>query len=247
MFERIDAQINPHVSVDCVILGFDGEHLKVLVIERNAGTENIEDDTLVLPGDLIRENENLEDAANRVLKELVGLENIYLEQIGAFGRTDRLNKAKDQKWLKAVRRIPKARVITIGYFALINIGDYHLTPSGFARNAEWLELGHIGQLGFDHNDILNSAIEKLRSELYRKPIGFELLPSKFTLYQIQTLYECILDIKLDKRNFRRKILKSGFLIETEKMQTAVAHKPAKLYKFNKPKFQKNRDDFSSFY
>ena len=176
-------------------------------------------------------------AAERVLKELTGLSVIYLEQFGAFGDPDRIKKKEDQPWLKAVRSIPNARVITVGYYSLIRMSDYELNPSSFAKNAKWMPLNSIKKLPFDHLKILNSSIEYLRSNTKIKPIGFNLLPEKFTLNQMQKLYEAIFDKKIDNRNFRRKIINLNILDKLEEKQSGVAHKPANYYKFNKKRYE----------
>ena len=177
-------------------------------------------------------------AAERVLKELTGLSVIYLEQFGAFGDPERIKKKEDQPWLKAVRRNPNARVITIGYYSLIRMSDYELNPSSFAKNAKWMSLNSVKKLPFDHLKILNSSIKYLRSNTKIKPVGFNLLPEKFTLNQMQKLYEAIFDKKIDNRNFRRKIIKLDILDKLEEKQSGVAHKPANYYKFNKNRYEK---------
>ncbi len=227
--------INPNVSVDNVILGFDENELKVLLIERKK-KGSASDDLLALPGDLIYEDEPLEDAAKRVLFELTALKNIFLEQFYTFGDPSRISKKADIDWLESIRAHPEARVITVAYYTLIKTENYNPSASGFASNAIWVPVNKVPQLAFDHNDIFNAAIEHLKHKLYRVPIGFELLPKKFTLAQLQRLYEVILQTKLDKRNFRRKILKTQFVVPLDEKQQGVAHKPAMLYKFDKKKF-----------
>ena len=241
-------QTNPNVSVDCVVFGFDGSELKVLLVQRDLRDNlNLADDTLVLPGDLIYNTEDLDESASRILLGLTGIENIFLEQIGAFGSPDRLNKQKDREWLEAIRLEPEARVITIGYFALINIKNYKIKPSGFAKHVKWADYHSVGELGFDHNQILEAAIHKLRDKLYREPVGFELLPKEFSLHQLYTLYNEIMDAEIDRRNFRRRMLKTGFIIETDNFQEGVPHKPARLYRFVKEEFENvSRNNFKFY-
>jgi len=248
MISKFQNQTNPNISVDCVIFGFDGTNLKVLLLQR-AGRDNldIDDPTMVLPGDLILDNEDLEEAASRILFELTGIKNVYLEQIGAFGHPDRLAKALDRKWINAIRLEPAARVITVGYFALVDVDNYKLRPSGFAKYAEWHDFREVGELGFDHNDILNKAIDKLRNKLYREPVGFELLPTFFSLHQLYSLYKEIMNSDLDRRNFRRKMLKTGFILETDQYQEGVPHKPARLYTFIKEAFENTTTHNFKFY
>jgi 8-oxo-dGTP diphosphatase len=223
--------LNSNISVDCVIFGFHNEQLKVLLIERHIPKVDFFDDTWVLPGDLIKNSEDLNNATERVLFELTGLKNITLEQIGAFGHPERLNKPNDKKWLEAIRLNPNARVITIGYTALIDIKKYKVTPSGFAQNAVWVSIDDVVDLGFDHLEIFQKALETLRNNIFSKPIVFELLPEKFTLKELMAIYQIILGTKIDKRNFRRKMINSGWLINTDQFQEGVAHKPAQLFCF----------------
>lgn len=231
-----EPQINPNVSVDCAIFSFDGSELEVLLIERMAGETTLEDDLLALPGNLIYQNENLHQAANRVLFELTGLENIFLEQVYTFGDPARITKQKDQDWLKKIRAHPEARVITVAYTSLVKKSNLNVSPSSFARKAFWVKVSEVPQLAFDHNDIFTKALDFLKQKIYIQPLGYELLPERFTLAQLQKLYEAILDDSFDKRNFRRKILRSSFIIPLDEKQQGVAHKPARLYRFDKSQF-----------
>ncbi|MDB9883140.1 NUDIX hydrolase [Bacteroidia bacterium] len=245
---KYEIRTNPNVSVDCVVFGFDGTELKVLLVQRVLRDNlDIEDDTLVLPGDLIIDDEDLDEAASRILRRLTGIKNIFLEQVGAFGSPDRLSKERDREWLEAVRVRPEARVITIGYFALINIQNYKIRPAGFAKHLEWRDYHTVEELGFDHNEILNCAILKLRDKLYREPIGFKLLPAKFSLHQLYTLYNEIMDAEIDRRNFRRRMLKTGFIKETDEYQEGVPHKPARLYTFVQKEFENVSKNNFKFY
>ncbi|MFT4524527.1 MAG: 8-oxo-dGTP diphosphatase [Bacteroidia bacterium] len=238
MKENRKIGLNPNVSVDCVVFGFQNAKLKVLLMERNHEYEEGEDsiDT-ALPGDLIKNDENLNEAATRVLGELTGLDQIYLEQFAAFGDPSRLANEGDQHWLEQIRENPEARVITIGYFSLIRPENFEINVSSFAKNAGWYALEEVPNLAFDHNEILQKGLKALKNKLRNHPIGFELLPRKFTLGQLQQLYEIILDTELDKRNFRRKILKLNFLEPLAEKQSGVAHKPAKLYRFDKERYE----------
>jgi 8-oxo-dGTP diphosphatase len=229
-------EINPRISTDCVIFGFDFNQLRVLLIERSA-VENVPS-MMALPGDLIYEEENLDMAANRVLKELTGLEEIYLEQVGAFGDPDRLNKKNDQLWLKAVRQDPDARVITIAYYSLVNLDNYTPQASSFAKSASWMLVDDIQELAFDHAEIVSAALKKLKDKIISQPIGFNLLPEKFTLSQLHRLYESILGRDLDKRNFRRKMLKLKLVESLDEKQEGVPHKPSQYFKFNEENYNK---------
>ncbi|HFA49043.1 MAG TPA: NUDIX domain-containing protein [Bacteroidetes bacterium] len=217
-------------SVDNVIFGFDGDDLKVLLIKRANPPFQ---DSWALPGDLVYPNEGLETAANRVLLELTGLKNVYLEQVHTFG---------------AVDRHPVGRVITIAYFSLVKISDYVVTPSSFAQKAKWHSVMEAQELNlaFDHNDILNTCFDTLKGKVRRMPVGFELLPPKFTLTKLQHLYEAVLRTKLDKRNFRKKIISMNLLIDLDEMQEGVPHRPAKLYQFDKERYRKFEAEGFSF-
>jgi 8-oxo-dGTP diphosphatase len=217
-------------SVDNVIFGFDGGDLKILLIQRGAAPYK---GKWALPGDLVYPNEDLDTAAERVLEQLTGLRDVYLEQVHAFG---------------AVDRHPLGRVITIAYFSLIKISDYAVTPASFAQSAKWHSVSKVGELAFDHNEILDSCLKRLKRKVRVTPIGFELLPPKFTLTALQQLYESILipsagkngDHRgkgIDKRNFRKKILSTQLLQDLNEVQEGVAHRPAKLYQFNKIKYE----------
>ena len=236
MQKKIVSELNPNVSVDCVIFGFDLEKLNVLVIDRgeNQLAENVR---LALPGNLIYNNENLEQAAYRVLEELTSLKDIYLEQIGAFGDPNRICKEADRAWLQSIRAEPEARVITVAFFSLVKMEDYMPHAASFAKNAAWIPANEITDLAFDHYDILQAARNKLKEKIKIQPIGFNLLPEKFTLSQLHKLYESILDKDLDKRNFRRKVQKLNILTQLNEKQEGVPHKQSELYKFNEEKYQ----------
>jgi 8-oxo-dGTP diphosphatase len=221
-----------NLSIDCVVLGFDEDQkLKVLLIKKFINEKN--DFQFALPGDLVGINEDLLSGGKRILKSLTSLEDIYLKQFYTFGDPDRTKHKKDQSWLKMYRKKPEERVVTIGYIALVKMEDYVPHASSFAIDVEWIELDKVSsELAFDHNIILNYAIEYLREQLDHQ-ILTNLLPLKFTLYQLQNLYEILLDQKLDKRNFRKNVSKNSLIIKTDEKQKGVAHKPAHLYMYNK--------------
>jgi 8-oxo-dGTP diphosphatase len=225
-------QLNPHVSVDCVIFGFDDDELKVLLIERNIDPLDKYSRLYSLPGNLVADNEDLDSSANRILYELTSLNNLFLEQFYAFGDPNRVKSSSDAQWLNSIREIPTARVITVAYYSLVKIGDYQPSASSFARKAFWCRVSEVPDLAFDHNSILNKALYSLKNKLRIEPIGFELLPEKFTLGQLQKVYETILGTALDKRNFRRKILNKGFIKQLAEKQSGVPHKRASLFEFD---------------
>jgi len=220
---------NPNVSTDCVVFGFDNEKLKVLLIEqKNKGGIQAQ---FALPGDLILENEDLYQSATRILKELTHLEGIYLKQFKTFGDPSRVRDVKDQDWLRTFREDPQARVITVAYYSLVKMEDYVPQPASLADKVIWQNVDEVPQLAFDHNQIVNEALERLREEVEYKNVGYELLPKKFTLSMLQKLHEIILGVELDKRNFRKKIKKSEVLIPLDEKQSGVDHKPAQLFRY----------------
>ncbi len=224
------------LSVDCVVFGFDGESLNILLIEQRVpegGTLSPDKLQMALPGDMVIEDESLDNSAARVLKELTSLEGIYLKQFYTFGDPERVRGLKDRDWLRSFRANPDRRVITVAYYSLVKMDEYQPQPSSFAGKANWINVMDIPELAFDHNDIAYKALEVLREELISRHIGFELLPEKFTLSQLQQLYEVILDKKLDKRNFRKNIKKLDQIVPLDEKQKGVLHKPAQLFKFDR--------------
>lgn len=210
----------PALTVDCVVFGLDDQDLKVLLIQRDlepfAGK-------WALPGGFVHEEETLEEAARRELAEETGLSRVFLEQLYTFGDPG---------------RDPRERVVTVAYYALVNIRDHKVQASTDARNAAWFAVTDLPSLAFDHDLILETARLRLAGKLSYQPIGFELLPRRFTLFQLQRLYETILEKPLDKRNFRRKILGTGLLKETEDIEQDVAHRAARLYSFDETKYRR---------
>jgi 8-oxo-dGTP diphosphatase len=225
-----------NVSADCVVFGFDNndKQLKVLVIDKKVNPFSKDSEEKIqsaLPGDLIQINEDIDKAANRILFSLTKMDNLYLKQFKTFGNPKRVQDKKDQEWLSNFRPNPNERVITIGYVALVRMEEYNPEASYFAENVSWISIEDVPELAFDHNEILFEAIDFLRKEI-DKEVTSELLPKKFTLSQLQELYEIILDEKLDKRNFRKQIIGKGIIEKTNEKQKGVSHKPAELYKFN---------------
>ncbi|MCH1534093.1 MAG: hypothetical protein L7S65_03960 [Schleiferiaceae bacterium] len=221
-------ELNSNISVDCVIFGFDGEKLNVLLIEeKDIGQGMLRKR---LPGDLILKNESLDDAADRVLYELARLRNVTLKQCHTFGDPSRVNDLKDRKWLELYRKDPSERVITTAYYALVKMADFVPNPSSFAGEALWCAIQEVPEMAFDHNEIVEVALWKLQRhfELYKS--GYELLPKKFTLNQLQQLHEAISQVELDKRNFRKKVVRDKRIEATDEKQDNVLHKPARLYR-----------------
>ncbi len=209
----------PNLTVDCVVFGLDEQHqLKVMLIQRKLPPF---EQQWALPGGFVHIDESLDAAARRELREETGLENIFLEQLYSFGDCD---------------RDPRERVITIAYYALVNLHEYRVQAATDASNAAWFPLSELPPLAFDHDQILTTALKRLQGKVRYEPIGFELLPTKFTLTQLQRLYETVLGKPLDKRNFRKKILKMALLLELDETETNVAHRAARLYQFDEAKY-----------
>jgi 8-oxo-dGTP diphosphatase len=237
-------RLNPHISVDCVIFGFDARQLKVLLIEREQLKEEdtkLPSGLLKLPGNLISDTEDLDHSAYRVLRELTGLDNIFLKQFAVFGNPDRLQNLNDLAWLRRTSGLPIERVLTVAYYSLVKINESNPTKSLLSKT-RWFPVKELPRLSFDHNLIIDTALEALRKELRTEPIGVELLPKKFTLRQIQSLYEVILGNTLDNRNFRKKIVKLKYFIPLPEKEKKVNHKPARLYRFDKKVFLNNKKD-----
>jgi 8-oxo-dGTP diphosphatase len=207
-------------SVDCVIFGFSEGEIKALLIQR--GMEPYKHFSAI-PGDLVYPNEDLPDAASRILHELTGLSHVEMHQSTTFGSPD---------------RHPQGRVITIAYFALIRISDFEIKASSWAEKAMWVPLNEISTLAFDHSTILSSTYELLKQKLTSEPICFELLPERFTLNELQQLYEYAFNTTMDKANFRKKI-KPLHLTPLNELQKNVKHRPAKLFRFNQLEYLKS--------
>lgn len=213
--------INPqfYVSVDCIIFGFDKGSLKLLLLKRNFEPAK---GSWSLLGGFVQDGESVDDAAKRVLAELTGLENVYMEQVGTFGEVD---------------RDPGERVISVAYYALININEYdrNLVQQ---HNAHWAEINEIPPLVFDHPQMVKQARIMLQKKASSEPIGFNLLPSLFTLFQLQSLYEAIYREPLDKRNFRKRVADLNYIEKTDKIDKTGSKRGAALYKFNENAYRK---------
>ena len=240
-------KLNPHISVDCVVFGFDYKYLKVLLVERNITNSNnvVITTDLKLPGALISDHEELDESANRVLYELTGLEDIYLKRFDVFGSKSRMQNPIDVKWLNEFTGFKIDRVVTIAYYSLVKLGDAN--PNFNISNiAHWIDVSEIPKLAFDHNQILTGALNTLRKELRTEPIGFELLPEMFSIRQVQNLYEVILGNKLDNRNFRKRFLKLSYIKPQNVKEENVNHKPALLYRFDKELYYQKQNRILEF-
>jgi len=218
------SEVIEDLSIDCIIFGFQESKLKVLLVKH---AEGIIKDRWALPGGFVTYNENIDTSAYRLLNDLTGVKELYLEQLQAFGSVD---------------RYPTKRVITIAYYALTRAENYELHPGFTASDAQWFTVKEIIKLPYDHNQILNFALQRLKQKVKYEPIGFNLLPEKFTLLQLQDLYEAILETTLDKPNFRRKIMKMELLISCNEKQKGVSHRAANLYRFDKQVYDKLKNE-----
>lgn len=205
------------VSVDCVIFGFDENTLKVLLIKSDLPEFR---DQWSLLGDLVRLNEDQDTASYRVLKDRTGLKDVYLEQVHTFS---------------AVDRHPAGRVVSTAYFSLINVKHYHLSKKD--HELHWHAVEDITQMAFDHKLILETCLARLKQKVQTEPIIFNLLEKKFSLRQLQYLYEAVLGVKLDRRNFRKKLFATGLIQDLDEMEENVPHRPGKLYSFDHTKYQ----------
>jgi ADP-ribose pyrophosphatase YjhB (NUDIX family) len=210
----------PGLTVDCVIFGLDldEETLKVMLIERDVEPFAGE---WAIPGGFVRRGETLMEAANRELEEETGIAAVFLEQLYTFGNPD---------------RDPRGWVVSVAYYALVSPDKHHIHATMDARQAQWFPITSLPRLAFDHEEILATALTRIRGKLTYAPIGFELLPQKFTIKQLQKLYEIVLGRELDNRNFRKKIFAMDVLRELGEMQTGVPHRAARLYKFDERKY-----------
>lgn len=212
------------ITVDCVIFGFQANELKVLLIRSDL---EIYKGLWSLLGDFARDNEDLEQAAHRVLVARTGMDVVYLEQVKTFGHPN---------------RHPGGRVITVAYCSLLNIEHHQIQK--IDNELHWHNVNSIQEMAFDHKQILDECHNWLQKRIREHPLGFNLLPDKFSLRELQNLYEAILNIKLDRRNFRKKFFAMDFLIDTGEIEDDVPHRPGKLYKFNFEKYEKSNRKWS---
>jgi len=211
---------HPAVTVDAVVFGYDDADLKVLLIQREGPPFRLR---WALPGGFVGIDESLEDAVRRELEEETGITRLYLEQLYTFG---------------APKRDPRERVISVAYYALVKLADHAVRAASDARNVAWFPVADLPSLAFDHEEILDVALRRLKGKIRYEPIGFELLPEKFPLSELQRLYETIIEQPLDKRNFRKKILSMGLIADTDEIQQDVAHRAARLYRFDEAAYRR---------
>jgi 8-oxo-dGTP diphosphatase len=208
------------VTVDCVIFGFEENKLKVLLIKSDL---EVYKGQLSLLGDIVQENEELDEAAYRVLKQRTGMNDVYLDQVRTFGNP---------------HRHPGGRVITIAYCSLLNINHHELKIHD--NDLHWHSVNTLKEMAFDHKEIVDECHGWLQKRIQEHPLGFNLLPEKFSLRELQNLYEAILGVSLDRRNFRKKFASMDLLIDINEMEQDVPHRPGKLYKFNFEKYARSK-------
>ena len=226
---------NPHVSVDCVVFGFDGEKLKVLLIERNITEQNELYNDKKLPGSIILNDEDLDTAASRVLTELTGLKNIYLSQFRSFGGPDRTKNPRDIVWLENTMQLKIGRIVTVAYVALIKIDRKILLKSDNTQT-NWYDLNEVTamNMAFDHTEIIRKGLEYIRHNLDIEPhLMFELLPRKFTISQLRSLYDTVHQTSSDVRNFQKKVAQWPYVVALDELEEGVPHRAARLYKYKK--------------
>jgi ADP-ribose pyrophosphatase YjhB (NUDIX family) len=207
-----------YVAVDCIIFGFKNGKLSLLLLKRNFEPSK---GKWSLMGGFVQKGESTDDAAKRILQDLTGLNNVYMEQVGAFGE---------------IERDPGERVISIAYYALINIDDYdkELVQK---HNAYWADINELPGLIFDHREMVDKARNLMKQKIGRKPIGFNLLPKMFTLTQLQTLFEAIYGESLDKRNFRKRVADLEFVEQTDDIDKSGSKRGARLFRYNSDRYQ----------
>lgn len=227
MINRYSTEDKVLLAVDCIIFGFDEDELKILLIKRDFEPEK---GKWSLMGGFLKQNENLDQAADRILRTLTGINNVYMEQLHSYSKVD---------------RDPAERTISVAYYALINISD-HNEKLIEKYSAKWFSIKEAPDLIFDHNIMVKHAISRLRYKTSKEPLGFELLPPKFTMRQLQKLYEAILDQKLDKRNFINKINSLDILIKLEEKDMNSSRKGSFLHMFDEQKYKRKKAEGFSF-
>lgn len=238
--EHVMPLANNHISVDCVVVGFDGEQLRVLLLRRIGEDSGEVFHDMKLPGSLIYMDEDLDGAALRVLNELTGLKNVNLMQFKAFGSKDRTKNPKDVRWLERAEKAKVERIVTIAYLSLVKI-DRALNKNLDDFQAEWVPLNEIKDLAFDHNLIIEEAMKFIRQYVEFNPSClFDLLPRKFTALQLRVLYEVLYGKQIDVRNFHKKIMMMEYVIPMDEFQQGVSHRAARYYRFDKKIYNKTR-------
>jgi 8-oxo-dGTP diphosphatase len=215
MMKSFGSYQNPSLAVDLVVFGYQQNTLSVLLLNRNEAPFK---DQWVLPGAFLQMEERFLDTCSRVLKTKLGMDDVYLEQLYSFDD---------------LQRDPRGRAIAVAYYALVNPSKFAISAGSMANDVKWFEVHDVPKLGFDHTRIFKQALQRLQNKIQYQPVGFELLDDLFTMTEIHELYECILEVAIDRRNFRRKILDAEYVIETGKKREGLQNRAPELYKFNK--------------
>ncbi len=240
-------KINPHISVDVVIFAFDEEGLRVLLVDREMGSDNEGNwnkPVPKLPGGLVYNDELLIDAARRILSDLTGIEGIDLEQFDVLDSLERMNNEWDKKWLEKTSGVSIERVISIAFYGIVRYDQ--IKKTALKSKAHWTVMDDEMQLPFDHNDIVNAALDGIKAGLKKDALLFRLLPEKFTISQLKKALEVFYKKNLDSRNFRKKIKKLNYIVALEEKQSNVAHKPAGFFRFDKKRFMQFNNDRITF-
>lgn len=231
---------NNHISVDCVVVGFDGKRLRVLLIKRSGEDSAGEFNDMKLPGSLIYKDEDLDKAAARVLTELSGTKEVKMNQFKAFGSKNRTSNPRDVVWLERSQQAHVDSIVTIAYLALVKLDTAMLRTTN-REEVVWVPVDNIGVLAFDHNQIVKEALQAMRREVdNNRALLFDLLPKKFTASQLRQLTEVIYGRKLDVRNFHKKIAQMPYMVPLEERERGVAHRAARFYKFDRKIYNTSR-------
>ena len=235
----MEQNINLHVSVDCVLIGFDGERFRVLLVKQADKQEGMND--MKLPGSLIYDDEDLDDAAKRVLGELTGLKNVKMMQFKAYGSKDRTRNPKDVLWLERFHRLDEKkidRIVTIAYLALVKI-DRKFERLSTKYDARWMPVDEVRSLAFDHLQIMQDALMYIRHYVEISPaLLFDLLPRKFTATQLRSLYQLVYSREFDVRNFHKKMGQMTYIVPLDEKEVGVSHRAARYYKFDRILYNK---------
>ncbi len=231
---------NNHISVDIVMMGFDGNALKVVLVKRSGEDEEGLFNDMKLPGSLIYKDEDLDQAASRVLTELTGLRDIRLTQFKAFGSRNRTSNPRDVVWLERAQQARVESIVTVAYFAVVKL-DKAIGKLPANETVVWLDVEHLPTLAFDHNLIIADALTAVRREAeYNRSFIFDLLPKKFTASQLRRLYEILHNRKLDVRNFHKKMLQMPYVMPLDEYEQGVSHRAARFYKFDRKAYNSIR-------
>ena len=236
-------EVSPNISVDCSLIGFDGANLRVLLVRQIGASEIADESMYKLPGSLIYADEDLDDAAKRVLYELTGLKSVPMVQFRAFGSKDRTRNPRDVRWLERFHSLPNQidRIVTVAYLALLKI-DRKYTRLSHKYEACWVPVKDVKELAFDHNQILEASLAYIRQYVDMSPaVLFDLLPRKFTAAQLRRVYEIVYDRVFDVRNFHKRISMMKYVIPLDEKEQGVSHRAARFYRFDRVIYNQMRN------